>query len=126
MIATAGPSLTSTLSQVTTYFFTNVPTVIAAFLGVVVFMWMLKMAMASLGIHTHGDFLDAYLGADENGIMPSEESDYQRYAYYRDRGERFRARYEADAAAAYDDPLAGMNSTTIYEYPNDLGELDYD
>lgn len=47
---TADPNLTSALTAVTTYFSDNIGAVIAAVVGLVVFIWLLRIALHSFGI----------------------------------------------------------------------------
>lgn len=48
--ATADPSLTSATSQATSFFTSNIGTIIAAFLGVAGILWLLALALRSMGI----------------------------------------------------------------------------
>jgi hypothetical protein len=48
--ATTDTSLTNSLNSVTTYFTNNIGAVIAAFVGIAVFLWLLRMAFRSFGI----------------------------------------------------------------------------
>jgi len=43
-------NLTSALDSVTTYFSANIGVVIAAFVGIAVFLWLLRLAFRSFGI----------------------------------------------------------------------------
>jgi beta-lactamase regulating signal transducer with metallopeptidase domain len=47
---TADATLTSALSSVTSYFTANIGTVITAVVGVVLLLWLLKIAFRSFGI----------------------------------------------------------------------------
>jgi hypothetical protein len=49
-LATADTNLTAALSSVTSYFTANIGVVIAAVVGVVVFLWILRLALKSFGI----------------------------------------------------------------------------
>jgi len=50
MLGTADATLTSALAQVTDYFTANIGGVIVAVVGVVVFLWLLRLALHSFGI----------------------------------------------------------------------------
>jgi len=49
-MGTADPNLSDALDSVTTYFGDNIGVVIAAVVGIVVFVWLLKIALHSFGI----------------------------------------------------------------------------
>lgn len=49
-LATADPNLTSALTSVTTYFSDNIGAIITAVVGVVLFLWLLRLAFRSFGI----------------------------------------------------------------------------
>lgn len=50
LLGTADANLTSALSSVTTYFGDNIGVIIAAVVGVAVFIWMLRLAFRSFGV----------------------------------------------------------------------------
>lgn len=50
ILGTADANLTSALSSVTDYFTANIGTVITAVVGVVLLLWLLRMAFRSFGI----------------------------------------------------------------------------
>jgi len=50
-LATADSNLTTALQSVTTYFADNIGLVITAVVGIAVFLWLLRMAFRSFGIH---------------------------------------------------------------------------
>jgi hypothetical protein len=50
MFGTADSNLTSAVSQVTSYFTSNVGTIITAVVGIAVFIWLLRLAFRSFGV----------------------------------------------------------------------------
>jgi uncharacterized membrane protein YeaQ/YmgE (transglycosylase-associated protein family) len=50
MLATVDTNLTSALSSVTDYFTANIGSVITAVVGIVLLLWLLKIAFRSFGI----------------------------------------------------------------------------
>lgn len=50
MLGTVDSNLTDALDQVTTYFTSNIGAVITAVVGVIVFLWLLRLALRSFGI----------------------------------------------------------------------------
>jgi len=50
VVATVDANLTSSLDQVTSYFTDNIGVVIAAFIGIAAFLWLLGMALRSVGV----------------------------------------------------------------------------
>lgn len=50
LFGTADPNLTSALTSVTTYFTDNIGAIITAVVGVVLFLWLLRLAFRSFGI----------------------------------------------------------------------------
>lgn len=50
LLGTADANLTSALNQVTTYFTSNIGTVITAVVGIAVFVWLLRMGFRSIGV----------------------------------------------------------------------------
>lgn len=50
LLGTADTNLTSALNSVTTYFSDNIATVITAVVGVVLLLWLLRIAFRSFGI----------------------------------------------------------------------------
>lgn len=49
-LGTADSNLTSALTQVTTYFSDNIGVIVAAVVGIVAFVWLLRFALHSFGI----------------------------------------------------------------------------
>lgn len=54
LYGTADANLTSALSAVTSYFGANIGAVVAAVVGIVVFIWLLRIALHSFGIRKPG------------------------------------------------------------------------
>jgi hypothetical protein len=48
--AAADSQLTSTTGQVSTYFTSNIGTIVALFVGIALFIWLLGMALRSVGV----------------------------------------------------------------------------
>jgi uncharacterized membrane protein YeaQ/YmgE (transglycosylase-associated protein family) len=50
VLGTVDANLTSALTSVTSYFADNIGAVIAAVVGIIVFLWLLRIALHSFGI----------------------------------------------------------------------------
>ena len=54
MIFTADPRMTAHVASIVAYFDANIPVVVAAFVTVAVFLWLVKIAFRSLGMNRSG------------------------------------------------------------------------